>query len=522
MAAPSQVINITLAELLPTTDLASASELSVTGLVLDSRAAQVGDVFIALVGAHHDGRKFIAHAVARGVVAILVAADNDWQGLNWLSAVPVIAINNLAQEVSAIAARFYQDPSAQLSVTGITGTNGKTTCSLLLAQVFSLLHIRTGVLGTVGCGLLDQASPLMLPQQIENLQATGLTTPDPITVQQWLAKFQQQGAGNVVMEVSSHSLVQARVAAVHFECALFTNLTQDHLDYHGDLKAYGRAKQLLLQARGLRHAIINIDDAWAKSLLAQCPETVQALSYSISDASAEVYAKNIQLLPHGLTAEVVTPWGETQLRSNLLGKFNLSNLLAVLTAACAQGFALADVVATFSQLQAIPGRMESVVLEQRQQDINVIVDFAHTPDALENTLNALRQHQPGRIWTVFGCGGDRDKTKRPLMGRIVERLSDCVIVTNDNPRSEDPAVIAAEILRGMSNAHSCLVIADRATAIELAVQQAKAGDIVLIAGKGHENAQIFSSHVIPFSDVKQARLALQQRLNKLDNSGAIL
>src|SRR5690606_21750175 len=320
--------------------------------------------------------------------------------------------------------RFYGNPSAQMQVTGITGTNGKTTCSLLLGQLYALVKARAAVMGTVGCGVLDATAVAPLTQQIDALQTTGLTTPDPIAVQRLLAQVHEQGARTAAMEVSSHSLVQGRVAAVHFECAIFTNLTQDHLDYHGDLASYGKAKQQLLAMPGLRCAVINADDSWARSLLTQMPTSVEVVSYSISDASANIYAKNLQFSADGASAELVTPWGEGTLHSKLLGKFNLSNLLAVIAAACLQGLPFAAVLKALPLLQPAPGRMQAINLESSGQDISVIVDYAHTPDALENTLNVLREHQPGRLWTVFGCGGDRDKSKRPLMGRIAERLSD--------------------------------------------------------------------------------------------------
>lgn len=518
MAQQTRTMKLTLAQLLPGVELAKAADIHVGGLALDSRKINAGDVFIALVGAQVDGRNFIASAIERGAAAILVEADKEWQGLGWLGDIPVIAVEQLSRSVSEIAACFYQQPSKHLTVTGITGTNGKTTCSLLLGQICALLKGRGAVLGTVGCGVLDSASLAPFAQQIDALQTTGLTTPDPVAVQRILAQVREQGATFVAMEVSSHSLVQARVAAVQFECAVFTNLTQDHLDYHGDLASYGKAKQQLLLMPGLRYAIMNADDAWAKSLLTQVPATVQALSYSLSDNSADIHVKNVQLTAAGASAELVTPWGEAELRSHFLGRFNLGNLLAVIAAACVQGLPFAAVIKAIEHLQPAPGRMQAVAIEQSEQDVGVIVDYAHTPDALENTLNALHEHKPGRVWAVFGCGGDRDKTKRPLMGRIAERLSDYVIITNDNPRTEDPAVIAADILRGMHNTHGCLVIADRAQAIDLAVQQAKAGDIVLIAGKGHEDYQIFAAQTLPFSDVKQARLSLQRRLAKRDSA----
>ena len=323
------------------------------------------------------------------------------------------------------------------------------------------------------------------------------------------------GAQSAAIEVSSHSLQQKRVAGLQFNTAVFTNLTQDHLDYHGDLVSYGKAKAELLFMPGLKHAIFNVDDAWAKSLAQKTPAGVNAICFSVK-AEADVYLLDIKMHAAGAKATLVSPWGESELSSPLMGEFNLSNLLAVICAACVQGFALADVLALLPDLTAAPGRMQPVTVDADAQKLNVIVDYAHTPDALENTLKALRAHQQGRIWTIFGCGGNRDKTKRPLMGRIAEKFSDYLLVTNDNPRNEDPASIAADIVRGLHNPNACLVMADRAQAIDFAIQQAASGDLVLIAGKGHEDYQIFANETLPFSDSQQARLALQRRIAKLD------
>lgn len=517
MPVESQSFVVTLAQLLPDMELAKAAPVVVSGLTLDTRQLNPGDVFIALSGSRVDGRNYIAAAIERGAVAVLVEADKDWQGIDWLGQVPVVAVASLAQQVSTIAGRFYGDPSAHFRLVGVTGTNGKTTCSLLLGQLCALLQERAGVVGTIGFGVLDTTALAPFNQQLNALTTTGLTTPDAVSLQRILAQLRDHSVAAVAIEVSSHSLQQSRVAGLHFDTAIFTNLTQDHLDYHGDLASYGKAKQQLLEMSGLRYAIVNADDTWAKSLLDKTPSHVRAYSYSLQDAEGDVFAKDITFSSAGASLTLVTPWGTGELRTHLMGAFNLGNLLAVITAACIGGAALADVLLAVPQLQPAPGRMQAVVLEQSQQDINVIVDYAHTPDALENTLNAIREHNPGRIWTIFGCGGDRDKTKRPLMGRIAERLSDYVIVTNDNPRTEDPSAIAADILRGMHNTHGCLVIAERAQAIDLAVQQAKSGDIVLIAGKGHEDYQIFATQTLPFSDVKQARLALQRRIARRDS-----
>ena len=505
-----------LQQLLPGVQLEGAAQIEISGLCLDSRQLKKGEVFIALVGAKVDGRQYITKAIESGAVAILMEADNQSQGIRWMDAVPVIAIDDLAHNVSRIAGSFYQHPSKKIRLIGVTGTNGKTTCTLLISQLAALLQKRAGVVGTLGFGLLDSTLVAPLAQQIVAVQSTGLTTPDAINLQKILAQLVEQKAMTVALEVSSHSLVLGRVAALQFETAIFTNLTQDHLDFHGDLTTYGEAKEKLLAMPNLRNAIINADDVWAKNLLQKIPANVNAISFSIQDAGANVYLSNLLLTATGAQARLHSPWGEADLISPFIGKFNLSNLLAVIASMCVGGFSLQDILPLISQLQAAPGRMQAVTLDASNQDISVIVDYAHSPDALENTLSAIHEHTSARVWTVFGCGGDRDKTKRPLMGRIAEINSDYVILTNDNPRTEDPSAIAADIIRGLHNPNGCLVIADRAQAIDFAVQQAKAGDVVLVAGKGHEDYQIFAAQTLPFSDIRQARLALQRRLVKRD------
>jgi UDP-N-acetylmuramoyl-L-alanyl-D-glutamate--2,6-diaminopimelate ligase len=513
-----------LKNLLPNLELGDAAALEISGVNLDSRAIQSGDVFIALVGAKVDGRQFIAKAIELGAAAIFVESDKQWQGIDWIGAVPVIAIDNLAQRVSEIAGHFYSHPSQRCRLIGVTGTNGKTTCTLLIAQLAALLAkqeknpagVTAGVVGTLGFGVLDANSLAPLAQQISAVQATGLTTPDPISLQKILAELVAQKAATIAIEVSSHSLVLGRVAALQFDTAIFTNLTQDHLDFHGDLASYGKAKAQLLSQPNLRCAIVNVDDAWAKSLLLKIPQAVLPISFSVNDSAADVYLSDLQLSTTGATGQLHSPWGDAELVSPFIGKFNLSNLLAVIAALCSNGASLTAVLKLIPQLQAAPGRMQTVSLDDSHQDIQVIVDYAHTPDALEHTLCAIREHTQARVWVVFGCGGDRDKTKRPLMGRIAEKYSDYVIITNDNPRSEEPSAIATDIIRGLHNANGCLVVADRAQAIDFAVQQAKSGDVVLIAGKGHEDYQIFADQTISFSDTKQARLALQRRIAKRD------
>ncbi len=511
---------ISLQELLPDYPLGDDAQLQVSGLNLDSRAIKTGDVFVALVGAKLDGRQYIAKAIELGAVAIFVEADKHWQGISHIGSVPVIAVEKLAQQSSLIAGRFYSHPSHACRLIGVTGTNGKTTCTLLIAQLAARLSGKekntAGVVGTLGYGVLDSNAVAPIAQQINAAQSTGLTTPDPINLQRILAHLVVERAKTIAIEVSSISLVLGRVAALQFDTAIFTNLTQDHLDFHGDLENYAKAKTQLLNHPNLKRAIVNADDSWAKSLLQKIPAGVHAVSFSVGDSTADIYLSDLQLTASGAKANLHSPWGDAELISPFIGKFNLSNILAAVAAMCVDGAKLQEVVNLIPELLAAPGRMQAVSLEDSNQDVQVFVDYAHTPDALENSLRAIREHSQARIWTIFGCGGDRDKTKRPLMGGIAEKYSDYVIVTNDNPRTEEPSAIAADIIRGLQNPNGCLVVADRAQAIDFAVQQAKPDDLILIAGKGHEDYQIFADQTISFSDTKQARLALQRRIAKRD------
>lgn len=495
-----------LAELLSNKWLpADVGDATVSGLCLDHRALISGDLFIALPGTRHDGRRFIADAIASGAAAVLKSADSDEEQIQWVGRVPVIPYLNLANDVSAIAGEFYGHPSRTMNLVGVTGTNGKSTCTHLLAQLDSLLGEKTAVAGTMGYGLVNARS-----KKEAELVVTGLTTANAIVSQAMLVELKAAGAKTVAMEVSSHSLHQHRVAALHFNTAVLTNLSRDHLDYHNDMASYGEAKRMLFELPGLRHRIINQDDAFGRELLAEFkgskgPET---LSYSLRDSTADLYLENIELLADGLHADVVTPWGKGRFSSPLLGEFNLSNLLAVIAVAGVQGKKLSAVLKALSNLKPVAGRMECL---PEAKDVTVVVDYAHTPDGLEQALRALRAHTTGKIHCVFGCGGDRDKGKRPLMAAIAERYADQIFVTSDNPRSESQAHIAADIGNGFEQPELVNFIDDRSAAIEQAIVAADAGDCVLIAGKGHETYQQVGENRLPFSDVKQARLALHKR-----------
>jgi UDP-N-acetylmuramoyl-L-alanyl-D-glutamate--2,6-diaminopimelate ligase len=478
-----------LGDLLP--EAGAAARIAIGGLTLDSRAVRPGDAFVALRGAAHDGLDFVDAAVRRGAVAVLVEPGRELPA----ATVPLVAVADLGARAGALAARLHGDPSAALAVIGVTGTNGKTTCTQLLGQALTRCGRPCGVIGTLGAGFAGR------------LQPTAHTTPDALRLQELLAALRSEGAVAVAMEVSSHALSQARVDAVHFSTAVFTNLTHDHLDFHGSFEDYGAAKARLFSHPGLRNAVLNVDDAFGARLARNLPEGVRGIGVSVQDPWADVHARNARFLSAGIRAEVFTPWGEDELVLPLLGRFNLANALAVLAALGAEGVALPEALAALAAVVPVPGRMERVPSADGPV---VIVDYAHTPDALEQTLRALRAHCGGRLWCVFGCGGDRDRSKRPLMGRIAREHADQVVVTSDNPRSEDPESIIGQICAGIPDANA-LRDADRRRAIHRAIAEADRPDCVLIAGKGHEDYQEVRGVRTPFSDVAVAREALAAR-----------
>ena len=473
---------------------AGASRIVVSGLTLDSRRVRRGDAFFALRGLHGHGIEFAASAVQRGAQVVLAEAPAvDTEPLS----VPLLWIDDLHSQVGEIAARFYDRPAEAMRVIGITGTNGKTSCVQLLAQALTFLGHRAATIGTLGAGLHGK------------LREGERTTPDAISVQGLLADFRDADVSHVAMEVSSHALEQDRVAAVDFELAAFTNLTRDHLDYHGSMEAYGAAKAKLFAWPGLQAAVINIDDAFGHELAAQLPADVKSFRLSMADnADAEIAASNIVTSGEGLAFQLRTPWGRHALNSLLLGRFNVANLLTVVACLGALGESLERIVAAVETLQPVNGRMSR--LGGQHGLPLVVVDYAHTPDALEQTLTALRAHCAGRLICVFGCGGERDAGKRPVMGEIAARMADIAIVTDDNPRGEDGDAIVAQIVAGMSSARSMAVQRDRAMAIGHALKLARSGDVVLIAGKGHETYQESAAGKRPFDDLAVAHAALER------------
>jgi UDP-N-acetylmuramoyl-L-alanyl-D-glutamate--2,6-diaminopimelate ligase len=498
---------------------ATARDIVVNGLTLDSRRVRAGDAFIALRGSTTHGITFAPAALASGASVILAEtpapaaiekaaaagrsislpppAGEGAEGGRGEAGAPVIWIDGLREQVGEIAARFFGRPSEALRVIGVTGTNGKTSIVQLLAAALAILGAKAATIGTLGAGMAGA------------VDAGERTTPDVISVQGLLAKFRDAGATDVAMEVSSHALDQGRVNAVKFALAVFTNLTRDHLDYHGDMGGYGAAKARLFAWPGLRAAVVNVDDAFGRNLAQRLPAHVARLRYGLQSDDAEIRASSTSSSASGLRFMLHTPWGEGEVATPLLGRFNIGNLLAVAGCLGALGYTFAQIHNAISRLQPVAGRMNRIGGESELP--LVVVDYAHTPDALEQALGTLRAHAQGRLICVFGCGGERDQGKRPQMAAIAERLADRVIVTDDNPRGENGDVIVAQIVAGLARPQRATVQRNRAQAIALALREAQSGDVVLIAGKGHEPYQEIGGVRHPFDDLDVARRALEAR-----------
>jgi len=491
------------------------SELVVRDITLDSRAASPGSLFLACRGRTSHGLRFAQQAVARGARVVLYEdavspgqVDPDLQLATGLgSGIFVAAVPKLSQHVGVIADRFFGEPSAGVTVAGITGTNGKTTCAWLLAQALQHCDRPAAYMGTLGFGV---------PPAIT---ATEHTTPDAVSVHRQIAALRGLGAECVCMEVSSHAIDQDRVGAVRFNTAAFTNLTRDHLDYHGTMDAYGAAKARLFDWPSLAHRVINVDDAFGAQLAEQLSSSRLVITSRVCAAPA-TQLKNAQHVraaraipqPTGLAIEIESSWGDVRLTVPLIGEFNVDNVLTVLAVLLAWNIPLAQAAAAIEKCRAPSGRME---LFGGQGGLPLaIVDYSHTPDSLDKALRAARLHCRGKLRVVFGCGGDRDAGKRPLMGRIAAELADDVIVTDDNPRTEDPGKIVADILAGITHGDvakpvSPLVEHDRARAIQTALRRSSSNDVVLIAGKGHEDYQIYGTTRRPFKDQSIVNAELQ-------------
>jgi UDP-N-acetylmuramoyl-L-alanyl-D-glutamate--2,6-diaminopimelate ligase len=478
-------------------------ETEVKGLATNSHACQPGDLFIGMPGTRVDGGEFWSSAIAAGAVAAVVsptAAQKPAPSPD-LQDSCIIPIPDMTQACAQIAAAFYNYPAEKLKLIGVTGTNGKTTTTHLVEFLLNQAQYPTALMGT-------------LYTRWKGYQQTALhTTPFAVELQKQFAEAVAAGCQYGAMEVSSHALDQGRVLGCPFEVSVFTNLTQDHLDYHKDMEDYFQAKARLFSPDYLKgRAIVNQDDAYGQRLIEQL-SSAQVWSYSVQNSTADLWTSDLVYEPDGVQGLLHTPKGEMAFQSPLVGQFNLANLLAAVGAALHLGIDLDMIVQSLPQFTGVPGRMERVQISPKQ-DISVIVDYAHTPDSLENSLRAARPFIAGRLICVFGCGGDRDRTKRPKMGAIAANLSDWAVVTSDNPRTEDPDRILQDVMVGIPDTANSTVMGDRAAAIRTAILQAQPGDGVLIAGKGHEDYQILGTEKIHFDDREQAREALTERLAK--------
>jgi len=480
------------------------ADVVVNDVTLDSKAVGPGSLFLACKGRTHHGLKFAQQAAAQGARAVLYEDSPDVGKPNLGTGVFVAAVPQLSQRASLIADRFFGAPSQALTMAGITGTNGKTTCAWLLAQALQFCGRPAAYMGTLGFGRPPSVTP------------TEHTTSDAVTVQRHLAALRKLGAECVSMEVSSHAIDQERVAAVRFNTAAFTNLTRDHLDYHGTMEAYGAAKARLFAWPSLVNRVINVDDSFGAELAAQPSParlviTSQKGTAAVSTMRHAEYVRAVRATPDpgGLLISVETSWGSADLTVRLIGEFNVDNVLTVLAVLLAWNIPLTQAIRALEQCRAASGRME--MFGGRGMTPLAIVDYAHTPDALAKALSAARLHCRGQLRVVFGCGGDRDAGKRPLMGRIAAELADDIIVTDDNPRTENPASIVAEIVAGIAGAAPTVVEHDRALAIQMALQRSAPDDVVLVAGKGHEDYQIYGRERRPFLDQSVVTAALERR-----------
>jgi UDP-N-acetylmuramoyl-L-alanyl-D-glutamate--2,6-diaminopimelate ligase len=481
-----------LAQLLNKPEL--SHEQNIVGITADSRNVSAGYLFVAMKGDATDGHQYIRSAVELGAVAVLV---EDKSYAMQAMGVPVIHVPGIRQDLGVIASVFFDLPTQALQIIGVTGTNGKTSITHYFKQLLQLMDKSCGVVGTLGVSYANKH------------YSTANTTPDAVMLQQYFAQMKESDVQFAAMEVSSHALQQYRCAGVKFDTAIMSNVTHDHLDYHGTMQNYLNAKLKLFQAPGLRVAIVNADDASYATIKTVLEKNVKCRSYSIDGNTADYQLKNIMSHSAGYQAKLHVEGREYDFSIGLLGDFNLSNVLAAVIAVVEQGISVEKVVALLPQLMPVPGRMELV---KNNKNIVAVVDYAHTPDALENVLRSLRKQVDGRIFVVFGCGGDRDKTKRPLMGKVASEFADFVVVTSDNPRTEVAQHILLDIEKGVVN-KSCVLIEDRKLAIQYAVNQAKDKDCVLVAGKGHEKMQIIGGQQLPFDDVEELGFALLAKVS---------
>jgi UDP-N-acetylmuramoyl-L-alanyl-D-glutamate--2,6-diaminopimelate ligase len=480
-------------------------------LTCDSRTVAPGDVFFAYPGDTADGRKYVAQAIERGAAAVLYEGGNFTWEPTWH--VAHRAVDGLKKNAGAIASAFYGRPDARMFAAAVTGTNGKTSCSQWIANALSRLGEPAVAIGTLGIGIYRNGNA-------ENFVETGNTTPDAVTLQRNLAQVRDAGLTALAIEASSIGLDQGRMLGMHVDAALFTNLTRDHLDYHGDMVAYEAAKTMLFDWPGLKHAVINLDDNMGLRLVAhmrQAHSGAAIVGYTLCGNAAEgvpvLSATDVRTTHAGTVFNLASPFGSCQVRTQMVGQFNVSNVLGVLGVLLGKGIDWTDAIDAVESLTPVPGRMQQLGGHDAPL---VVIDYAHTPDALDKTLSSLRhvaKERGGDLWCVFGCGGDRDPGKRPQMGRIA-MAADHAVITSDNPRSEDPGQIIKQIVSGMESGQAATLqaIEDRAAAILWAIKHAQKNDVVLLAGKGHETYQEIHGRKLPFLDADHAALALAARV----------
>jgi UDP-N-acetylmuramoyl-L-alanyl-D-glutamate--2,6-diaminopimelate ligase len=470
--------------------LEQVPDVAVAGITQDSRRIEEGHVFVAVQGRQSHGMQYAEEAIANGCVAIIHDGLTEWPGFE----IPGVCLPGLAELIGQLASRFWAAPSDLMTIAGVTGTNGKTSVAHFLAQSWERSLGTGGFVGTLGYGPLDA------------LRTADYTTPDIFRINQVLAECLDHGVDHVAMEVSSHALDQGRCQTLQFDAAVFTNLSRDHLDYHADMQAYEAAKKTLFTEFAPRFAIINHDDPVGRRWVGELDSATQVLAYGL-ERGAELTAEILALDADGMALRLDGPWGRSEIRSGLIGQFNASNLLATAATLALLGLDWDEVAAQLEMMQPVPGRM--LRLGGGTGQPVVIVDYAHTPDALSQALKAIRAHLSGRLVCVFGCGGNRDRGKRAAMGQAAEALADRVIVTSDNPRFESVTSIINDVLAGMDAPGAAEVEPDRAVAIMRAIGASRPGDIVLVAGKGHETCQEIAGKRIPFSDEAAVRAALE-------------
>ena len=481
------------------------SAIPIHGLSIDSRLTSQGDLFFALQGLQQHGLQHSQQAIVNGAAAIAWESCNDVLQKDLPTEVPCIEIEDLLNKLGYIGQRYYQNCSTDMHIIGVTGTDGKTSVSQFIAQALQNLHASCGVIGTLGYGVYPNFD-----------EEASHTTPDAIRVHGLLNDFYVGNVKHAVIEASSHGLKQGRLNGVSFNTAVFTNLGRDHMDYHDSIEDYGKAKRLLFQSEALENAVINIDDDFGLQLRNEFSNTLKVITYSTQidpeGSDSCIRAVNIKHVQNGTTFEIRSSWGDAKLTTQLVGKFNVSNLLAVLGALLAKGIRFNEAVKAVESVQTVTGRLEFISnnVSSHETFPSVVIDYAHTPQALMNVLKVLREHCGGKLYCVFGCGGNRDQGKRKLMAEAVEKYADVAVLTDDNPRFEDPEKITDDVRFGFSASYQYSLIHDRRDAISHAIQNAKHQDIVLIAGKGHETMQIIKGKKLPFDDRKIASEVLQQ------------